>query len=264
MNDEMKVSSPEQTSKKKKIVNIVLNVILYFFLALCVVAIVLTLVSKKDADGAVTVFGMQIRRVLTASMDKCDQTDVSNFEIKSIPVNSAIFVEVVPEDPDEAAEWYANLKVGDVLTFRYVYTKQVTITHRIDKIEKNANGGFSIYLSGDNKNDEGGTMVQLIDTSAVQSHDYIIGKVTGQNRFLGFLLTLMADPLGIVLIVIVPCVIIIILEVIRIVRVLTADRRKREEEEKKEKDNEIEELRRRLAALETAQPNDETQPKEEE
>ncbi|MBQ7365577.1 MAG: hypothetical protein IJW46_08265 [Clostridia bacterium] len=155
------------------------------------------------------------------------------------------------------------MKVGDVLTFRYTYTQQVTVTHRIDKIEKNVNGGYSIYLSGDNKNDDGGTMTQLIDTSVPDNTNYVIGKVTGQNYLLGLLLALMASPVGIILVVIVPCVIIIILEIIKIVGVLSADRKKREEEEKREKDNEIEELRRRLAALENTQPT-ETKPDEEE
>lgn len=264
MNNEPAMTQNETKTNKKKIGSIVLNILLYFFLAICVIAVVLTLVSKKDADGAITIFGMQIRRVLTPSMDKCDQTDVSDFDIGSIPANSAIFVKVMPDDPKEIDEWYANLKVGDVLTFRYVYTQQVTITHRIDKIEKNNDGGYSIYLSGDNKNEEGGTMTQLIDTSVENSPNYVIGKVTGQSILLGLLLTLMASPIGIVLVVMLPCLIIIVLEIIRIYNVLTSDRKIRAEEERIKKDQEIEELRRRLAALEQPTPDQESKPTEEE
>ena len=52
-----------------------------------------------------------------------------------------------------------NVKVGDVLTFRYVYATQVTITHRITSITEEANGEFIIELAGDNKNSEDGQLI---------------------------------------------------------------------------------------------------------
>ena len=86
----------------KKVWSIVSNVLLYLFIAICLIGVILTITAKKDEDGTATIFGMQMRLVISPSMEKCDATDVSDFEIKDIPVNSMVFIEVVPTDPTEA------------------------------------------------------------------------------------------------------------------------------------------------------------------
>ena len=108
----------EQQSKLLKVLNIVGNAILYVFIFVSVFGVLLTIAAKKSEDGAATVFGIQLRYVLTASMEKSEYTNVDGYDIKDIPKNSLIFVEVVPEDDDEAKAWYDDLEVGDVLTFR--------------------------------------------------------------------------------------------------------------------------------------------------
>lgn len=234
----------------KKVLNVISSILLYLFLALAIVAVVLTVASKRDVDGAVSLFGYQMRVVTSDSMAECELTDVSGYEIGSIPIRSMVFVEKVPEDAAEANEWYSKLKVGDVLTFRYVYTNQVTITHRIVAIEEKETGGYLIELAGDNRNSESGQLLQIIDTSIEDSTNYVIGKVVGQNYPLGYLISLLKEPIGIVLIVIVPCFLVILYEVIRIVSVVNADKRQRVQNEQLQKDNEIEELKRRLAEME--------------
>lgn len=244
----------------KKVGKITLDVLLYLFLALCVITLILTVFSKKDSDGAAELFGYQMRVISSDSMAKCELTDVSGYEIGSIPLRSMIFVKVMPEDEAAADEWYRSLKVGDVLTFRYVYTNQVTITHRIISIEEKSSGGFIIRLAGDNKNSETGQLTQTIDTSDDTSTDYVIGKVTGQFFLLGFIISLLKEPIGLILIVIVPCFIIILLEVLKIVGVYSTERKKREQEQTQKKDDELEELRRRLAQLENQTTQSTTQP----
>lgn len=237
--------------KLKKVGNVIGNVIMYIFLALCVVAVIFTVFSKKDVDGASEIFGYQLRVVITDSMGKSELTDISKFRIKSIPKDSMILLETVPKDPAKAAEWYKdNVEVGDVLTFRYVYVTQETITHRV--IEKNdlGNGAYEIVLEGDNKNSTSNQGKQYIYTAETESTNYVIGKVIGNSFLVGFLVTLLKNPIGMVFIVIVPCAIIIILEIIKIINVFNAERRKKDQAEKEKKDEEIEELRRRLAALE--------------
>ena len=226
----------------------------------------MTVVSKKDVDGAAEVFGYQMRVVTSDSMAACEYTDVSGFEIKDIPVRSMVFVKMMPKDPAEADEWYRSLKVGDVLTFRYVYTKQVTITHRITSITEKETGGFIIELAGDNKNSEDGQLIQVIDTSIPQNTNYVIGKVMGQAYVLGLLLSIMKTPIGIICAVILPCAVIISLEIVKIVKLMSEDKRKQAKAEAEKKDNELEELRRKLAELEKATqatPSDQTENKEE-
>lgn len=239
-------------TKMKKVGNVVLNVLLYVFLAICIVAVLLTVLSKRDADGAAEVFGYQMRVVTSDSMASCEHTDVSEYKIKDIPIRSMVFVKAVPDDPAEADAFYRGLQVGDVLTFRYVYTTQVTITHRIVSITEKETGGFLIELAGDNKNSEDGQLTQVIDTSIPNSTNYVIGKVIGQSYLFGLLMSFLKQPVGIVLVIIVPCFIIILLEVLKIARVFGADRKKREQEENEKKNSELEELRRKLAELEAS------------
>ena len=241
----------------KKVMSVILDVIVYAFIILGLFTVTLTVISKRDDDGAVNVFGMQMRIVISSSMEKYDGTDVSAYRIKDIPIKSMVFIELVPEDEKAAEKWYSELQVGDVLTFRYKYDTQETITHRIVKIKPKASGGYIISLEGDNKASDAKTLKQTIDTSlADTSPNYIIGKVTGQSRILGFLVYSLKQPLVILFLIVVPCVVIIVFQIIKIVNILTADKKKRfaEEKQKMAKDkekqaSEIEELKKQLAAL---------------
>lgn len=104
----------------KKVFGIIGNVIIWIIAIFAIFAVFVTLLSKKDGEGAATVFGYQLRFVETGSMEKSEYTDVSGYKIKSIPARSCVFVRVAPMDEAKKAEWYADLKVGDVLTFKYV------------------------------------------------------------------------------------------------------------------------------------------------
>ena len=239
----------EKKQVLKKTAKIAGNVLLYVFIAVCIFGVILTVVSKKDADGTATIFGRQMRFVISPSMEKCDLTDVSKFEIKDIPTKSMVFIDTVPEDDAEAERWYADLEVGDVLTFKYVYVKQETITHRITDIDEK-DGGYIITLEGDNKNHDSDALTQTIDTTKKNSPNYIIGKVVGQSYALGLFLSTLRSPVGIICIIILPCLIILILEAVKIARVLGADRKTKERQEKEQQQNELDELRKRLAELE--------------
>lgn len=236
----------------KKIAKIAGNVLLYTFIAISLVGVLLTITAKKDADGTATVFGMQMRFVLSPSMEKSDATDVSNFKIKDIPAKSVIFIETVPDDPVKAEQWYGNLEVGDVLTFKYVYVTQETITHRITSIEPKEIGGYIIELEGDNKTENSDTLSQTIDTSNVDSPNYVIGKVVGQNYILGLFVNLLKNPVILICCVILPAVGIIIFEIIRLTNLFGAEKKKKDQEEREKQQSELDELRRKLAELEAA------------
>lgn len=238
--------------KMKKTQQIVLNVLMYVFLALSVFVVIFTITSKTAEDGAKEFLGYQMRVVASESMAKSEYTDVSAYKIKDIPIRSMVFIKTVPDDAAEAQQWYRDLKVGDVLTFRYVYTSQVTITHRITGIVERENGR-EIVLSGDNKTTEAGQAVQVIDTSALDDANYIIGKVVGKSYLIGVVVSYLMQPLGMVLLIIIPCVAIIGLEIGKIVKVVSQEKKERERKEQEEKalkDQELDALRRRLAELE--------------
>ncbi len=247
------MSNDKPQTKTKKVLGIILNILTYLFFAICIFALVLSVTAKRDADGAVSLWGKQMRVVVSDSMAKSDQTDVSGYEIKDIPIRSLLFIDLVPEDEAEAEKWYAGLKAGDVLTFRYVYVQQETITHRITEITKKETGGYIIELEGDNKASDANTLSQTIDTSLTDSPNYVIGKVTGQSYPLGLLTTALKSPVGIICIVIIPCVIIAIFEIFRLVNALTENRRKKEREEQEKRNAEFEEMKRQLELLQQQQ-----------
>ena len=244
----------------KRIAAILGDVLLFAFIGICCFVVVLTIVSKKDVDGTATIFGYQLRFVKTASMEKCDATydEIKQYAIKDIPTNSLLFIETVPKDEAQALEWYSEIKVGDVLTFKYVYDyKQETITHRVTDIKEYYDGdgvllGYDITLRGDNIPEGTNAQEQYIFTYEPEALNYVIGKVVSQNRFLGLLAAALKTPLGLILVVMVPCSIIIITEVVRVVNLLNADKKEKAEREKSEKQKEIDDLKEKLRQLEEA------------
>ena len=238
-----------KSKKAKKVFKVVLNVLTYLFVALCLVAVVFSITGKKSEDGATEIFGYQLRVVKSDSMARYEGFDTSSFDIGAIPVGSMVFVESVPTD--KKAEWYGALEVGDVLTFRYVYGgTQYTITHRISKITPKGDGNYVFELKGDNKASENSdTLEQTIDTSFTESTNYILGKVVGQSRFLGFVVTIIGSPVGLICVVIVPALIIIIFEVVRIVGLFKKDKKEKEKESVKQMSEEIELLKKQLLEL---------------
>lgn len=229
----------------KKVFGAIGNVLLYLFIALCIAAVVYTIFAKRGKDGAVEVFGYEMRIVLSGSMEKNENTDTSGFRIKDIPVKSLIVTEKVPEEEEAAEAWYEKLGTGDVLTFRYVVAgRQETITHRIIAIEPQEEG-YKITLRGDNTEGE-----QVIYTNDEASPDYVLGKVVYVSVVLGYAVWIMQQPIGMALVVIVPAAIIIVAQIVRIVSVLGEEKRKKIEAREAEKSSEIELLKKRLSDLE--------------
>ena len=240
----------EKTQVVKKVGKVTINVLLYLFIALCIFGVVLTIISKKEPDGTATVLGKQMRVVLSSSMEECDETDVSKFRIKDIPTGSMVFIDAVPKDEEEAEKWYSKLKIGDVLTFKYVYVKQETITHRITGIAPNADGGYTIRLEGDNKSSDSESLVQIINTAEKNSPNHVVGKVTGQSYLLGLLVRTLDSPVGLIFIIILPCLLIVFYEVLRITKMLGEGKRLAEKAEEERRETQLDELRQRIAELE--------------
>lgn len=258
---------PETNTTKQKVLKalqIAGDVLFCLIIAFALFVLIISVSAKRDADGTANVFGYQLRFVQSGSMEKCDQTDVSGYKIKSIPVKSCVFIEKAPAPEDQQAlnEWCSALSVGDVLTFQYskygaANIQDKVITHRIVKIEPKE-GGYIITLEGDNKNDTGSVGQQVIDTTKADGLDYIIGKVEGQSYFLGLCVYALKSPVGLVFIIIVPCMIVIAYEVVKIITVLNKDKKDRQQQEKTAKEDEIALLRKQLEELQKSGGSAET------
>ena len=262
----------------KKVANIVLDVVVVAVLLLALFTMIVTVNAKKSKDGTATILGYQLRFVQSGSMEKCAYTDVSKYKVKSIKVKSCVFIKAAPTSEKEINEWYKTLKVGDVLTFQYNRENAANknnydgdskiITHRVIKIEKKETGnGYIITLKGDYKSSkENEPAEQVIDTEVdtPATTTYIIGKVTGQSYLLGLCVYILKKPVGIVCVIIVPCLLMIVIQIFRIANVMGADKKKKRKEEQASKDNEIEELKRQLAALQNASAPEESADRKEE
>ena len=249
---------PETNTTKQKVLRalqIAGDVLFCLIIAFALFVLIISVSAKRDADGTANVFGYQLRFVRSGSMEKCDQTDVSGYKIKSIPVKSCVFIKKAPAPDDQQAlkDWCSALSVGDVLTFQYskygaANIQDKVITHRIVKIEPKE-GGYIITMEVDNKNDTGSVGQQVIDTTKADGLDYIIGKVEGQSYFLGLCVYALKSPIGLIFIIIVPCMIIIAYEAVKIITVLNKDKKDRQQQEKTAKEDEIALLRKQLEEL---------------
>lgn len=274
-NNEVAAQNTEQKSTKgaktRKIFGIILDVILYLFLALSLFMLIMSVSSKKSKDGAMNLFGYEMRIVASSSMELSEYSpDVSGYKIKNLKVKSMIFIERLPEDEQKAKEWYSKLSVGDVLTFRYFLgSSQETITHRITEITP-TDSGYIIKLQGDNRTEGATVSTQTIYTSPEdypsqnEIYNYVIGKVVGNSTALGYMVYSVKQPVGTALIIIVPCSIIIVWQIIRIVNYLNEERKKKtaaaleeanrkvaeEAEQRESQAQEMEELKRKIAELE--------------
>ncbi len=238
-----------QKINPRKIVKIFGSVVYALFLFVCVVFVVLSISIKKEGDGGINLFGKQARVVLSESMEKCNLTDVSEYEIKDIPVKTLVVIQTVPKDEQKADEWYANLKKGDVLTFRYVYTKQETITHRlIEDPTPKAGGGYILRLSGDNKTANASTLTQTIDTSQ-GGLNYVIGKVTSTSYAAGVILVALKNPVCMICIVILPALLLMVVEICRLYFSVSQQKNQGLERLTQEQAKEIEGLKQELEIL---------------
>ena len=242
-----------KNERVKKILRIAGDVLLGIVIVLAAFVLFVTITAKRDSNNTPTVFGYQFLFVQSPSMEKCDVVDVSGYKIKSIPTGSCVFVSTVPEDEAELKEWYKTVEVGDVLTFQYVDSGEIkakSITHRVIKIEPKGEG-FLIYLQGDNRYTPDGVSTQVIDTTVDRGTtlSYIVGRVTGQSRLLGALVSAFSKPAGIILLVIVPCMIIIAFQVMRIIKVVGEEKKEKASADELKHQNEIAELKRQIEML---------------
>lgn len=231
--------------KVKKTINFVVNSLIILFLIFCLISIIFAISSKLN-HGTVTFNNSEIRLVETGSMERNELTDVSEYEIKDIPTNSLIGIDLITDENRE--EFYDSLKVGDVLTFKYyIGGQQLVITHRLIEIQEKETGGYILYLRGDNVSENGTTAKQVIDTSIdKESFNYVIGKVKWVNYPIGEVLTFMKSSVGIICIIIVPCVVLIFAEVAKIFIYIS----KENKEKAKLKEQEIEMLKKKLEEYE--------------
>ena len=122
----------------------------------------------------------EMRVVVSGSMDGEPREE---YDIRTIPVGSMVFIQKVPEGP-YANDFYSSLRIGDVVTFNYKNpaTREImVVTHRIIDIS-NQGGDMRFTMAGDSiLDDPTNSSKQVIYSSSGD----MIGKVTGVSEGLG-------------------------------------------------------------------------------
>ncbi|WII07629.1 hypothetical protein PED39_00080 [Methanomassiliicoccales archaeon LGM-RCC1] len=150
-------------------------------------------------------FDTELKVVVSGSMDGEPR---DQYDIKSIPLGSLVWIKKVPSDSDT---FYSSLREGDVLTFNYrhpISGENMVVTHRIISIEQ-GNGGFTYTLKGDSIADDptNGSVQKVTSYSGD-----IIGKVSGVSPWLGQLVIFMSTLEGRICLIGIPCAIIVLAE----------------------------------------------------
>ena len=252
----------KKKTKTSKIISIITDVILYAYLTFAVIALVFVFTNKAANNGTVNFFGNRSYIVLSGSMEKGEYTPEMNYEhddIGFIKTKSLVKVQSVPEDIDEAYEWYSNPATGDVVNFTHTSVPGSTITHRIIEISHNeSEKSYRFVMQGDNWSTESGPDKQTINYKyGYDDAQAIVGKVVKVNYGLGVFISSLTSPVGKVFIIIVPSVAMVGYEAYKLISTLSKDKRKTREDKEKQKDAEIEELKRRLKTLEEGGNNNE-------
>ena len=105
-----------EKAKVKKALKIVGDVLMYVFMAICILLVISSVSLKKSSNDAMTIFGYQARLIETPSMEMSENTpeQVKNYKIKDLEVNTLVFIETVPTNEAEAKAWFEKLQIGDV------------------------------------------------------------------------------------------------------------------------------------------------------
>lgn len=187
----------ENKNTIKKAFSLISNALLIVVLVCCV-GLLFFAISMKQSNQGVTLFGYEIRQVVSGSMEP------------NIKTGSLVFINTTKEK--------SQIKEGDILTFKYSAVSgspEEVITHRVIDIES-VDGEIYYTLKGDAVENE--NSVQIIDSTK------IIGIVTNHSYFLGLVNTVFQSKIGIVCCLIIPSSLIIIYEIYRIISVIIKDR----------------------------------------
>lgn len=212
--DNNQVKLNENTSKQKmmKILNIVLNVFFYAFIAV-VLLFAISTITKKDHKSIPNLFG---KGYLVVQTDSMEGDKKENFKVDEL-----IIVSLLDEDEKD------DLQVDDIISFYDVNIKAIN-THRIIGIVKDDNGNVIAYQTkGDNAPE-----ADLVNASI----DNVIAKYNGTHsmfwgKVVGFI-TDSENPIGFILCIVLPSVLFLVYTVVMFIKSLMAINMQKASDEK--------------------------------
>ena len=198
----MKNNKEEWIVKLKKAFHFITTVLMYSICLIMLIVFLAFVVNFIDSRHNIKA-GNNKKALFSA------YTIVSPSMVPSINVLDVVVTKRV-DNPED-------LKKGDVITFNstdYRYSG-VTVTHRIQNIEKTSRGEYLFTTKGDNNN--------TADSSRI-SFNEIYGRVLFRIPKIGYIQYYLSSILGWVAIIIVPAVMIIGYDIYKLIKTLRSDK----------------------------------------
>lgn len=186
-------------SKTKKIIDIVVNVILWLFVIFSIFVTVVAVSVDKDGENVPIVGGKCYLTVLSTSMEGKKPDGIAADKPSGFNKGDLIVAKYIGKDPDAKTK----LGIGDVISFRFDVNNDGKIdkgelnTHRIVDLVKDGEGNVTGYITkGDNNLTNDANPVYFGDIVAVYSGRRLAG--------IGNVLTFLSSKLGFGLCIILP------------------------------------------------------------
>ena len=186
-------------SKTKKIIDIVVNVILWLFVIFSIFVTVVAVSVDKDGENVPIVGGKCYLTVLSTSMEGKKPDGIAADKPSGFNKGDLIVAKYIGKDLDAKT----NLGIGDVISFRFDVNNDGKIdkgelnTHRIVDLVKDGEGNVTGYITkGDNNLTNDANPVYFGDIVAVYSGRRLAG--------IGNVLTFLSSKLGFGLCIILP------------------------------------------------------------
>ena len=184
------MENTKKTGSAGKTAGIILNIVLWLFVAFCVAVTVIAFSSSGNANGIPSVGGRCFLNVQSGSMDAAKPDGVPSDKPDGFPTEAMIVGDYIA---DSAAAIDA-LESGDVITFRWDidgngrHEPGEYNTHRIVSMERDASGALlRVRTQGDNPEYSHG-LTETVDRSAILAR-YTGVKMAGLGSVLSFLST---------------------------------------------------------------------------
>lgn len=186
-------------SKTKKIIDIVVNVVLWLFVIFSIFVTVVAVSVDKDGENVPIVGGKCYLTVLSSSMEGKKTDGIAADKPSGFNKGDLIVAKYIGKDLDAKTK----LGIGDVISFRFDVNNDGKIdkgelnTHRIVDLVKDGEGNVTGYITkGDNNLTNDANPVYFGDIVAVYSGRRLVG--------IGNVLTFLSSKLGFGLCIILP------------------------------------------------------------
>lgn len=186
-------------SKTKKIIDIVVNVVLWLFVIFSIFVTVVAVSVDKDGENVPIVGGKCYLTVLSSSMEGKKPDGIAADKPSGFNKGDLIIAKYIGKDPEAKTK----LGIGDVISFRFDVNNDGKIdkgelnTHRIVDLVKDGEGNLTGYITkGDNNLTNDANPVYFGDIVAVYSGRRLAG--------IGNVLTFLSSKLGFGLCIILP------------------------------------------------------------